>query len=320
MEEEFISTIVKCNNLSASSSDKLLWGYLKHIVKDKMCLENIIAITNACIEIGYWPNHFKNLTTIVIPKPNKLLYDSSKSFRSIVLLNMLGKLIEKVIGDRLQFHIIFNDFVHQSQLEGLKFKSTTDTSITLIYFIHMGWIKNISTSFLAFDIMQFFLSLNHHLLVLILGKVGFKLRVVKFFSNYLVSRKTKYFWNNFSSQFNVNMGVGQGSALSPILSALYLSLFLHTLEKHLKNLDLKISILSFVDDGLVLMQSKSFQISNACLFSNYNVAFNLLSKFSLLVEHSKTEIFYFSRLHGVFNPPPLNLSTIGDPILHPKNT
>jgi len=59
------------------------------------------------------------------------------------------------------------------------------------------------------------------------------------------------------------VGVGQGLALSFILSALYLSLFFHILEKHLKNLDLKISILSFVDDGLLIIQSRSFQVSNA---------------------------------------------------------
>lgn len=137
-EEESTSTIVKCNNLSAPGPNKLSWGNLKRVVRDKTCLKNIITIANACIEIGYWPNHFKNSMTIVIPKPNKALYDSPKSFRPIVLLNSLGKLIEKVIGDRLQFHIISNNFIHQSQLGGLKFKSTTDVGITLTHFIHMG--------------------------------------------------------------------------------------------------------------------------------------------------------------------------------------
>ena len=121
-----------------------------------------------------------------------------------------------------------------------------------------------STSSLVFNIAQFFPSLNHCLLALILGKAEFDSRVVNFFSNYLVNRKTKYFWNNFSSYlFDVNVGVGQGSALFSILSVLYLSLFLHILEKHLKNLDLKISFLSFVDDGLLITQSRSFQVSNA---------------------------------------------------------
>ena len=233
----------------------------------------------------------------------------------------MGKLIKKVIGERLQFHVILNNFIHQSQLEGLKFKSTTDAGIALTHFIHTGWIKNMSTSTLVFDITQFFLSLNHYLLFLILDKAKFKSRVVNFFSNYLVNRKTNYSWNSFSSHlFDVNIGVGQGSALSPISSTLYLSLFLHILEKCLKNLDLKISTLSFVNDGLLITQSKSFQVSNAWLFSSYNVASKLLSKFGLLVEYSKTEVFHFSRSYGTFNFPPLNLLSISGPLLISKNT
>jgi len=113
--------------------------------------------------------------------------------------------------------------------------------------------------------------------------------------------------------------VGQGSALSPILSALYLLSFLYIIENHLKNLKILIFILSFVDNGLFISQSKLFQISNACLFSSYNVMTNLLSKFRLIVEHSKTEVFYFTRWKGFFNPPPLNLSPIGGHILCPKD-
>jgi len=176
------------------------------------------------------------------------------------------------------------------------------------------------TSTLVFDIAQFFPSLNHCLLSLILGKARFRSKVVNFFSNYLINRKTAYSWNSFSSHlFDINMGVGQGSALSSILSALYLSPFLHILEKHLKNLDLKISILSFVDDGLLISQGKYFPLSNTQLFSSYNVASKLLSKFGLLVEYSKTEVFYFSRFHGIFNPPLLDLLAIGGPSLIPKD-
>jgi len=67
------------------------------------------------------------------------------------------------------------------------------------------------------------------------------------------------------------------------------------------------------------MQSKSFRVSNACIFSSYNITFNLLSKFGLLVEHSKTEIFHFSRMHGVFNLPPFDLSLLGGLVLYPKD-
>lgn len=160
-------------------------------------------------------------------------------------------------------------------------------------------------STLVFDIAQFFPLLNHHLLSAILGKAGFDLKVINFFSNYLVDRKTSYFWNNFfSCLYNVNVGVDQGSTLYPILSALYLFPFLYILEKRLKILDLKISILSFVNDSLLILQSKSFYTSNTYLFSSYNIASQLLLKFSLLVEHLKTEVFHFSRSHNNFNSPP----------------
>ena len=89
---------------------------------------------------------------VIISKPNKALYDSPKLFRLIVLLNMLGKLIEKVIGKRLQFLTAANNFIHSSQLGGLKFKSTTDTGVALTHIICSGWIKNLLTSTLVFNI------------------------------------------------------------------------------------------------------------------------------------------------------------------------
>jgi len=131
-----------------------------------------------------------------------------------------------------------------------------------------------------------------------------------------MDRKTNYFWNNFMSPaFNINVGVGQGSALSSILSVLYLSPFIYNLENRLKNLKIPISIISFVDDGLFISQSNSFDISNSCLFCSYNVLTNLLKKFGLVVEHSKTEIFHFNRSHGAFNPLSLDLTPLEGSIL-----
>jgi len=315
-KEEFRFVLSSCNNSSTSGSDKLTWSYLKNILKDNECLNIIIHITNACIELEYWPLHFKKSTMVVISKPNKKSYDSSKLFRPIVLLKTVDKLIEKVIGERLQFNTVSNNFIYPSQLGSLKSKSTIYVGIALTHIIRSGWIKNMSTSTLVFDIAQFFLLLNHQLLTFIMKKAGFNNHVMSFFANYLVDRKTNYYWNNFMSPiFNVNIGIGQGSVLSLILSALYLSPFIYILENCLKNLKIPISIISFVDNGLFISQSNSFDISNSQLFCSYNVLTNLLEKFGLVVEHSKTEIFHFNRSHGSFNPSSLNLSPLGGNIL-----
>jgi len=105
------------------------------IIANNDCLSRIINIADTCIDLGHWPKYFKVSTMIVILKPNKSSYDHLKAFCPIVLLNTLGKLIEKVIAKRLQFIVASNNFIHPSQLGGLKFKSTADAGIALTHII-----------------------------------------------------------------------------------------------------------------------------------------------------------------------------------------
>jgi len=131
-------------------------------------------------------------SSIIISKPNKASYNTPKIFWPIILLNTLGKLIEKVISERLQFQSISNNFIHPCQLDRLKHQSTTDAGVVLTHLICVGWIKGLATSILAFNITQFFLSFNHYLLSLILDKAGFDSKIFIFFQDYLVGRKMKY--------------------------------------------------------------------------------------------------------------------------------
>ena len=159
--KKFMSAINKCSNSSVSDSNRILWKHLKSIVKNNECLENIVNIANGFIVLCYWSIHFKLSSSIIIPKSNKASYDFSKSFYPIILLNMLEKLIEKVIGKHLQFQLIVNNFVHLNQLGGLKQWLITNADIFLTYLIYSGWVKNLQISTLSFNITQFFPSLNH---------------------------------------------------------------------------------------------------------------------------------------------------------------
>jgi len=119
--------------------------------------------------------------------------------------------------------------------------------------------------------------------------------------------------------FNTNIGVGRGSALSPILLALFIISIFHIFKKRVKNLKIPISFLLFVDNRLFISQEKSLDKMNTYLFCSYNTISSLLEQFSLIIKHGKTEVYHFSRLHGLFNPPLLDLSYIGGPILFPKD-
>jgi len=137
-KEEFMKAIAKCNNSSALRPDKLSWYHLKFIINNEVCLDKIINIANTCFEIGWWLLYFKSSMTIVIPKLNKESYNFSKSFQPIILLNILEKLIKKVISKCLQFLLISNDFIYLYQLGELKQRSTSDANVALIHFIQSG--------------------------------------------------------------------------------------------------------------------------------------------------------------------------------------
>jgi len=230
--QEFVDAIAKCLNVSALGPNHITWRHLKLLVQDRVCLRNIVNIANACIIVSYWPDQFKDATLVIIPKPNKTIYNTPKVFRPIILLNTMSKLIEKVISHHLQFHLSANRFLDSNQLGGIRQCSTIDAGMYLTYIIHTGWAKECHTSVIAFDIAQFFPSLNHSFLSLCLEKAGLNANILKFFQSYYSNRSTTYGWNNFTSQkFTTSVGIGQGSALSSILSAIYLAPIIETFKK-----------------------------------------------------------------------------------------
>jgi len=150
-----------------------------------------------------------------------------------------------------------------------------------------------------------------------LDKAGFDFKISLFFRNYLVGQKTKYFWNNFSFPFfNIDIGVSQDSALSPILLVLYLLPIFHIFKKRLKNLKIQVSVISFINDRLFISQNKLFYTSNSKIFCSYYIM-SLLEQFGLIIEYGKTEVFHFFR---VYNPPFLDLTILEGSILYPNKT
>ena len=153
---------------------------------------------------------------------------------------------------------------------------------------------------MAFDLAQYFSSLNHSVITLLLDRMGFANVVVNFFVDYLVGQFTKLFWDNqLSEPFLAVVGVGQGSALSPILSVLYLAPVLWEFHTERYNAQL----ISYVGGRTIIVQSKTWKENLVKPKSAYTTVFQLTATFSLVLEHKKLEAFHFSRKHEDLNPP-----------------
>ena len=67
----------------------------------------------------------------------------------------------------------------------------------------------------------------------------------------------------------------------------------------------------------MVSQRKTYNKTLPELTSSYSIVSDLMAFFGLVMEHDKSEIFYFSRAHNNSNPE-LDLSAIGAPILKLK--
>ena len=211
-----------------------------------------------------------------------------------------------MIANRFQFDMIGLDLVHPNQFGGVRQRSTEDAGVYLTHLVRAGWARGHKTSVLAFDIAQFFPSLNHEFLLAVMKKLGFPPLVVKFFESYLVERFTAYCWNRFKSEpLQADVGVGQGSALSPVLSALYIAPLMQLYELESPHLDT--TLISYVDDGTVVTQSTNLDTNNVILKVAYAILFRLFTASGLALEHNKTELFHFTRERSDNGLPSLDL-------------
>ena len=63
----------------------------------------LLRLFNACLKISHHPTKWKVAKITVLKKPNKETYKTPKSFRAISVLDTLGKILQKILYERLNW-------------------------------------------------------------------------------------------------------------------------------------------------------------------------------------------------------------------------
>jgi Reverse transcriptase (RNA-dependent DNA polymerase) len=302
---EFMEALLACAKCSAPGPDHVTW-FLKCWCQAPGVSELFVHIAEACIWLGHWPSHFKESLSVIILKPGKPDYSTPKSFQPIVLLNTLGKLFKKLLACRLKFDGVAHGTFHPMQFGGIAQRSTEDAGFYLTHLVQAGWAEGLQTSVVTFDIAQFFPSINHEILLWIIDRSGFPTCVERYFWSYLVGRCTIYKWNTFTSgSYLANKGVGQGSAMSPVLSSLCLVPILKLYSA--SDSGCQVNIMSYVDDGTLIAHSPQLEDNLKPLKEAHGWIYHPFTSLSLVLEHTRSEAFHFTRARGDLDLP-INLS------------
>jgi len=194
--------------------------------------DRIIELLTACLRAGHHPLQWKEAVVCIIPEPGWADYTLAKNFRPILLLECLGKLLEKVVARLIYRDMDKHSLIPTTQFGGQNASSTLDAGLTLLHDIQSAHQAGLYTGLLLFDIQGFFDNINHKRLVQIMADLGFALEIVNWCCSFLRDRSVRLRFNGRTSDpFKFTVGTPQGSPASPVLSIIYTAHLLYQMQE-----------------------------------------------------------------------------------------
>jgi retron-type reverse transcriptase len=132
-KEEITANLKKFNSKKAPGKDGLNRDIL--IRAFQVFPLFFTQIYSECLKKGCFPKNLKHSVIIPIIKPGKEKCNDVSKYRPISLLNNWGKLLERLMIDRILFHIYSNDLFNDNQYGFTPQRGTTDAVMEVKHFI-----------------------------------------------------------------------------------------------------------------------------------------------------------------------------------------
>ncbi|KAI8513106.1 hypothetical protein Bbelb_097450 [Branchiostoma belcheri] len=202
---------------------------------------SLCELFNYSLATGQVPTEWKQSN--ITPVYKKGEKTDPHNYRPIALLSTVGKILERLVHNRLYAFLTDNALLNPKQSG---FRKGDGTVLQLLRIID-DWAKSIDdadvacTAAVFLDVRRAFDTVWHDGLIYKLSRYGIHGPLINWFSDYLSDRQQRVVINGEASSWGFpTAGVPQGSILGPLLFVLYLN--------DIKDLPCKSSINCFADD------------------------------------------------------------------------
>ena len=289
MEE--IKSAIKNYGCAGKSNDKEEFNpkMFKHLGENFLKYLQIVA--NECLNQGKWI--WNKAEIIFLRKNGKDSYAKPGAYRPISISSYIGKLVEKIIAKRIQRYLNIIGIYDPDQEGFMEGKNTIRYLNRLVTNIRSDIQKKLTSICLFIDFEKAFDSVWKRGLLIKLHNLGITGKMFHLIDSFLMSRKVALNINGTvgPDKKSSDVGVPQGSALSPILFRIYVM----DLAEELANKE-NISLLKFADDGTIRVSGVT---TEECLIT-LQFALDEINKWArkwrmvINCQPDKTEVICFS--------------------------
>ena len=273
--------------------------------------EQIAAIlyflVNQSLRSGSFPNSEKHARLTPIHKSGEK--SNFDNYRPTYVLNVLAKVLEKLVHRQLSDYLERNNLLSCSQF-GFRGERSTQHAVTLFTeHIRNNMEQSRCTGALFMDLRKAFGTVHHGTLLDKLRCYGIQNTELAWFEDYLFNRKQFACYDQSTSQpEQITYGVPRGSILGPLL-------FINLINDVHLVLD-KCKILMYAYDSVIFFSERSVAAVEEVLnqeaklvgkwFTNNNLILNL--------QKGKTELVIYGTGQKLAKQPSCNVSLHGTPI------
>ena len=252
----------------------------------------ITSLVQQAIRLQYHPWSWKHAKGILLEKPNKRDRTLVKSYRVISLLNCLGKVVEKLVAEKLSQFCEAKGSLHQEQIGGRKHRSAIDEAALMIHKVHKIWENKQTAGALLMDVKGAFDHVSRAKLVQRMADLSIDNDLISWTQSFLTDRSVELVIDGFTNpRQKVESGIPQGSPVSPILFLIYISGVFSVVEKQLPN----VTCVSFVDDLGFITADQSLNKIAKTLEKAGRIVLEWGVNNAVTYDMSKTEAVLFSK-------------------------
>lgn len=214
---------------------------------------------NACLHDGVFPERWKLQHLVLLPK-GKGDHGDPSSYRPICLLDSLGKILERIIYDRLLNHAVNHGGISSMQFGFMKGRSTIEAIQTVLATARAaiagtrwrGGDKEYC-AVVTLDVKNAFNTADWACIRRSLNRMSTPPYLMKIIESYFTNRKLRYNTDDGMKYHTITAGVPQGSVLGPLLwNIMYDGILRLELPPRTK-------VVGFADDIAALIVAKTLE-------------------------------------------------------------